>query len=43
MPALGEREPGLNFRIKNAEGKQLFESSVEDDGVVALWVAKDLT
>jgi predicted alpha/beta hydrolase family esterase len=43
VPALGEREPDLYFRIKNAEGKQLFESSEADDGLEALWVAKDLT
>lgn len=43
VPALGEREPDIYFRIKNAEGKQLFESSEADDGLEALWVAKDLT
>ncbi|MBT4694795.1 MAG: alpha/beta hydrolase [Planctomycetaceae bacterium] len=42
VPALGEKEPDLYFKIKDIEGKLLFESSEADDGLAALWVAEDL-
>lgn len=42
VPALGEKEPDLYFKIKDIEGKELFESSEADDGLTASWGAKDL-
>lgn len=43
VPALGEKEPDLYFKLKDIEGKELFKSREADDGLEALWVAKDLS
>ncbi len=42
VAALGEKEPDLYFKLKDIEGKELFESSEADDGLEASWVAEDL-
>jgi len=42
VAALGEKNPDLYFKLKDIEGKLLFESNEADDGLAASWVAEDL-
>jgi len=42
VPALGEKEPDLYFKLRDSTGRLLFEADDADDGLQAVWEMKDL-